>query len=134
MKAEGEDMKRLYEMADSIRRQYMGDEVFVRGIVEFSNVCINDCLYCGIRASNKNVRRYTMDDDEILKIAHEMERGLQSTIVLQSGESPGKKDENIGLLIKRIKQDTSLAVTVSVGNRPYETYRYWRECGMDRYF
>ncbi len=134
LKAEGEKMKRLYEMADSIRRQYMGDEVFVRGIVEFSNVCINDCLYCGICASNKNVRRYTMDDDEILKVAHEMERGLQSTIVLQSGETPGKKDENIGLLIKRIKQDTSLAVTVSVGNRPYETYRYWRECGMDRYF
>ena len=58
----------------------------------------------------------------------------QTTIVLQSGEAPGIRDEELGEIIKRIKKETSLTVTVSVGNRPYETYRYWRECGMDRYF
>jgi biotin synthase len=63
-----------------------------------------------------------------------MEENSLSTIVLQSGESPGVRDEELGHIIRRIKKKTALAVTVSVGNRPYDIYRYWRECGMDRYF
>jgi biotin synthase len=134
LKAEGEELKGLYREADFIRRQNMGDDVFIRGIVEFSNVCSNDCLYCGIRASNKNVRRYAMGVNEILDTAIEMEGSQQTTIVLQSGETPGIKDEEIAEIIKRIKRETTLTVTISAGNRPCDTYRYWRECGMERYF
>ena len=134
LKSEGQNLKDLYLEADAIRRQKMGDEIYIRAIVEFSNICAHNCLYCGIRASNKNVRRYSMTADEIVEAAFSMEESNLSTIVLQSGESPGVRDEEIGNIIGRIKSETSLAVTVSVGNRPYETYQYWRECGMDRYF
>lgn len=134
LKSEGQALKELYIEANSIRRQNMGDEIFIRAIVEYSNVCAYDCLYCGIRASNKNVRRYSMTADEIVEAALSIEQNNLSTIVLQSGETPGIRDEAIGDIIRRIKKETSLAVTVSVGNRPFETYRYWRDCGMDRYF
>lgn len=126
--------ERLYRHADIVRRNHMGDEVFIRGIIEFSNICVNDCLYCGIRASNREVVRYVMSPDEILEIAAGMAGSRQTTVVLQSGETPGHADEKLGLVIKRIKKETDLTVTVSVGNRPRETYRYWQECGMDRYF
>jgi len=134
LKSEGVELENLYREADSIRRWNMGDDVFIRGIIEFSNICANNCLYCGIRASNKNVKRYVMSADEILEAAYMMAESRQTTIVLQSGETPGIRDEELGDIIRRIKAETSLTVTVSAGNRPYETYRYWRECGMDRYF
>jgi biotin synthase len=75
-----------------------------------------------------------MQTEEILEAAYAMTKSQQTTIVLQSGETPGIRDEELGEIIKRIKKETSLTVTVSVGNRPFETYNYWRECGMDRYF
>lgn len=134
LKAEGEELEGVYCEADSIRRRNMGDDVFIRGIVEFSNICANDCLYCGIRASNRNIKRYTMQPEEILEAAHAMAKSQQTTIVLQSGETPGIRDKELGEIIGRIKKETSLTVTVSVGNRSYDTYNYWRECGMDRYF
>ena len=130
---EGEDLKDLYRKADTLRHEYMGDTVYIRGIIEFSNICANNCLYCGIRASNKKVKRYTIKPDEILDIAHAMAKTAQTTVVLQSGEGSGLTDDEFGGVIKEIKEKTSLSITVSVGNRPYETYRYWRDCGMDRY-
>jgi biotin synthase len=112
----------------------MGDEVFLRGIVEFSNLCANDCLYCGIRKSNHDVRRYRIEEDEILEVARRMEGWQQTTIVLQSGEvAAEREDERIERIIRRIKAETRLAVTMSAGNRPRETYGRWREAGMDRY-
>jgi len=133
LKSEGDDLERLYARADGVRAEHMGDEVYVRGIIEFSNLCANDCLYCGIRASNVNVNRYSMGIDEIMQSVASFERMGQTTVVLQSGETPGLSDDDIGRLIRTIKSETSLAVTLSVGNRPRETYRFWRECGMDRY-
>ena len=133
LNAEGDEVERLYREADRIRREYMGDEVYIRGIIEFSNICKNDCNYCGIRASNSNVKRYTMTPDEILDVAHSMVYSSQGTVVLQSGEAPAFGDEEMGKLIRRIKDETGLSITVSVGNRPLSTYRYWRDCGMDRY-
>lgn len=128
-----DELRDLYDRADRIRQAHMGDEIYIRGIIEFSNLCANDCLYCGIRASNYAVNRYTMTPEEILSTAKKMEPLSQTTIVLQSGETPGLSDEEMGRLIKDIKAQTLLAVTLSVGNRRYETYRYWRDCGMDRY-
>jgi biotin synthase len=124
----------LYARADAVRQRHMGDDIFLRGIVEFSNVCANDCIYCGIRASNKGVRRYRIEDDEILAVAHRMQGWQQTTIVLQSGEvAADKEDARIEALIARIKAETSLAVTVSAGNRRREVYARWRAAGMDRY-
>ena len=124
----------LFARADAVRRRTMGDEVFLRGIVEFSNICANDCLYCGIRKSNRSTRRYRIEADEILAVARKMERWQQSTIVLQSCEAPSAEgDRALGELIGRIKRETSLAVTVSAGNRPREVYAAWRAQGMDRY-
>ncbi len=131
--SEGTDRIRLYEEADRIRHIHMGDEIYIRGIIEFSNICANDCLYCGIRASNYNVNRYAMTADEILSTAKAMVSTQQTTVVLQSGETPGIDDAEMGVIIRRIKEETPLAVTVSVGNRPYDTYRHWKDCGMDRY-
>ncbi|MCX5817666.1 MAG: [FeFe] hydrogenase H-cluster radical SAM maturase HydE [Proteobacteria bacterium] len=129
----GEELEKLYKEADRIRQILMGNEIYIRGIIEFSNNCANDCLYCGIRASNHAVNRYTMTSEEILTTARAMIFRQQTTVVLQSGETPGINDREIGNIILRIKEETPLAVTVSVGNRPYETYRYWKDCGMDRY-
>jgi biotin synthase len=131
--SKGDNLKGLYARADRVRHSHMGDEVYIRGIIEFSNICANDCLYCGIRASNHLVNRYMMSPDEILSTARSMEPMGQTTVVLQSGETPGLGDDEIGYLVRRIKAETSLAVTLSVGNRPFETYRFWKDCGMDRY-
>jgi biotin synthase len=124
----------LYGAADRVRRNHMGEAIFLRGIVEFSNICANDCLYCGIRRSNRATRRYRMEEDEIVEMARRMPQWSQSTIVLQSGEAPSPaEDRRIGEVIRRIKAETPLAVTISAGNRPREVYAHWRDCGMDRY-
>ncbi|MFN2351044.1 MAG: [FeFe] hydrogenase H-cluster radical SAM maturase HydE [Kiritimatiellia bacterium] len=127
------DRERIYRLADRVRQHWMGDTVFGRGIVEFTNHCANRCLYCGLRAPNARVRRYLMSSAEILAAARDIEQCGQTTIVLQSGETAAFGDRELGELVRNIKRQTALAVTLSVGNRPRETYRYWRECGMDRY-
>lgn len=133
LQSKGEAQEALFRRADALRLARMGNDVHIRGIVEFSNACANDCEYCGIRASNDKVRRYTLGEQEILDLARKMESWQQTTIVLQSGESGAYGDRELGALIRRLKAETSLAVTLSVGNRPRETYAYWRECGLDRY-
>lgn len=123
----------LYARADRVRAENCGDAVFLRGIVEFSNVCAKNCAYCGIRAGNARVTRYTMGDEEILETARAVKAARATTVVLQSGEAPAFGDERFGNLLKKIKEETGLAITVSVGERPREVYSFWKECGMDRY-
>ena len=124
----------LYDRADALRRATMGEQVYLRGIVEFSNICTNDCLYCGIRAGNADIHRYRMSEDEVLAVARRMDDWHQHTIVLQAGESASPAgDRRMEALIGRIKAETPLSVTVSVGNRPREVYARWRAAGMDRY-
>ena len=133
LRAVGREQAELYALADEVRHEVVGDEVFVRGILEFSNVCARQCDYCGIRAENRKVRRYAMSADEILEAARHMPASGQTTVVLQSGESPAFGDRALGELIRRIKAETPLAVTLSVGARPGDVYRYWRDCGLDRF-
>jgi biotin synthase len=128
------DRPALYARADRLRHARMGDDVYLRGIVEFSNVCTDLCLYCGIRADNPHVRRYRMTDDEIVAVARDMVDWRQSTIVLQSGQATSPAaDRRLGELVARIRRETPLSITLSVGNRPRDVYAYWRDCGMDRY-
>lgn len=127
------ELKWLYSTADRVRRKYMGDEIFLRGIIEFSNHCRKSCDYCGIRAPNSKVNRYRIPDEGIIDICMMLEKQAITTVVLQSGEDLFYTKEKIGGIIKIIKEKTNLAITLSVGERDEETYRYWKNCGMDRY-
>lgn len=134
LRAKGREREELFQRADEVRHEHMGDEVFVRGIIEFSNRCSNDCLYCGLRRSHETVRRYCMTVDEILDAARWIRAAGFGTVVLQSGEAPSAQgDREIEDLLTRIRIDTGLAITLSVGDRPRSVYARWRARGMDRY-
>ena len=135
LRATGAALAALYVRADAVRRAHCGDAVPIRSIVEFSNVCANDCLYCGIRASNPVPVRYRMAPDDILAAVRQIAAtGTAGTVVLQGGETPGYSDDEIAALLRRIKAEVpGLAITLSVGNRPRAVYARWRDAGMDRY-
>ena len=123
----------LREHADRIRKSVVGDNVFLRGLIEFSNYCRCNCLYCGLRRDNAAINRYRLDDDDIIKAALEAAKAGVDTIVLQSGEDPAYTRKRIARIVARIKDETGLAVTLSVGNRSQTAYRLWKRSGADRY-
>lgn len=121
-------------IAREISLSVFGNVIYIRGIVEFSNICKNDCLYCGIRKSNKNAQRYRLTDDEILMCCDEgYEQGFR-TFVLQSGEDLSYSAERIAGIVRRIKEKyPDCAVTLSLGEKEYDEYKLMREAGADRY-
>ena len=122
----------VYAHADGVRQATLGSDVHLRGLIEFSNICRNDCLYCGIRRSNKDVRRYRMDEDELVETARRaVDIGFQ-TIVLQSGEDMYFDTDRMCRIIERIKR-MGVALTLSIGERDYGDYRAFRNAGADRY-
>jgi biotin synthase len=123
----------LWQRADQTRQKYVGGEVHLRGLIEISNYCIRLCGYCGLRAANIAVKRYRMSDDEILACAHKAVTFGYGTVVLQSGEDPGLTCQRIARLVEQIKARTSLAVTLSLGERTDEELSTWRAAGADRY-
>ncbi|HPS94543.1 MAG TPA: [FeFe] hydrogenase H-cluster radical SAM maturase HydE [Deltaproteobacteria bacterium] len=127
------EVEALYAAADRVRRKHVGDEIFLRGINEFSSHCRNNCLYCGLRRDNTGLERYRIPDDEIVDLARSMEREGCTTVVLQSGEDPFYTRDRMCAIISRIKGETSLAVTLSLGERTFEDYRAFRLSGADRY-
>ena len=126
-------LEQLWQMADEARRQNVGDEVHLRALVEISNHCVRLCTYCGLRAANANVERYRMTEDEILECAHQAVALGLGTIVLQSGEDPHNTRHSVYELVRRIKAETPLAVTLSLGERLPEEFAMWRRAGADRY-
>jgi len=124
----------LARMAKAECERVYGDAVYTRGLIEFTNYCVNDCLYCGIRRSNGECRRYRLTREQILACADEgYELGFR-TFVLQGGEDPATTDEWLGGLVTDIKcAHPDCAVTLSVGERSHESYRRLREAGADRY-
>jgi biotin synthase len=123
----------LWARADGVRRRRVGDEVHRRGLIEISSYCVRSCCYCGLRAANSKVSRYRMSDGEIWAAAKMAADFSYGTVVLQSGEDPGLKADRIAALVRRIKAETPLAVTLSLGEREAEELRAWREAGADRY-
>lgn len=122
----------LYRRADDVRREAVGDDVHLRGLIEFSNICRNDCLYCGIRRGNRQVQRYRMTDDELVETAKRaVALGFQ-TIVLQSGEDMHFNQARMCRIIEQIKR-MDVALTLSVGERDYEDFKAFRDAGADRY-
>ncbi len=131
--SEGGQMQELFVFADRVRKQYMGDGVLLRGIVEFSNVCENSCAYCGLNKYNTGLVRYTLTADELLKsVAHIASCGIK-TVVLQSGETTQLDTGRLRELIVEIKRRFDMAITISVGERAASAYKSWREAGADRY-
>jgi biotin synthase len=123
----------IFATADRVRKQQIGDEVFLRGIIEFSNFCERNCLYCGLRKDNKKLSRYRMSDDEIIATAKQINKTGISTVVLQSGEDSFYRVEIICNLIERIQKETNLIITLSIGERPLDDYKAFQQAGANRY-
>ena len=126
-------LDRLWDEADRVRCENVGDEVHLRGLIEFSNHCRRTCGYCGLSAENTLIERYRMSQDEILAAAAEADCLGYGTVVLQSGEDPGLDAQWMCGLIRRIKSRTPLAVTLSLGERDERDLAAWRDAGADRY-
>lgn len=122
----------LFDAADNIRREYVGDGVYLRGLIEFTNICKQTCKYCGIRRENANVERYRLSKDEILKIVqHGVENGFK-TVVLQGGEDSFYSTDLMCEIIEAIKK-YDVALTLSIGERSFEDYAAFKAVGADRY-
>ncbi len=126
--------KQLFENASAVRRQIYGDAIYVRGLIEFTNYCRNDCYYCGIRCSNKSARRYRLTEKEILECAdYGYNLGFR-TFVLQGGEDAFFTDERLCRIIRNLKtRHADCAVTLSLGERSFESYKALKDAGADRY-
>jgi biotin synthase len=123
----------LFAAADQVRKEQVGDEIFLRGIIEFSNHCERSCLYCGLRCGNQNISRYRMTHDEIIATAQQIKSLHIPTVVLQSGEDSFFPAEVIGNLIARIKDETGLIITLSIGERSLADYQAFKKAGASRY-
>ena len=123
----------LWREADRVRREHVGDEVHLRGLIEISNHCLRQCHYCGLRAGNRDITRYRMTADEIVDCAKQTQDFGYGTVVLQAGEDEGLTSDAVAQIVKRIKAEAGVAVTLSLGERTSEELRAWREAGADRY-
>ena len=122
----------LFQKADEVRKKYVGDEVHLRGLIEFSNICRNNCMYCGIRSGNMKVKRYRMSEEELIETARKAANLGFKTIVMQSGEDMWYDRDRMCRIVSAIKK-FDVAVTLSIGERSYEDYKAFREAGADRY-
>lgn len=122
----------IFKEADEVRKKYVGDGVHLRGLIEFSNICKCNCLYCGLQSSNKHVNRYRLSKDEILDIAKKgVDEGFK-TIVLQSGEDDYFNTDLMCEIISGIK-NLDVALTLSIGEKSFENYKAFKDAGADRY-
>lgn len=124
----------LFEKARATSQKYFGNRIYTRGLIEFTNYCKNDCYYCGIRRSNKNVERYRISPEDIMKCCDNGYLLGFRTFVLQGGEDLSYSDEDITSLVRNIKKNyPDCAVTLSIGEKSYESYLKYFEAGTDRY-
>lgn len=133
LSADGREQKTLFGLADEMRYKNCGDVVHLRGIIEFSNCCRRDCYYCGLRCSNDKVERYRMEEDELIEATVGVKEIGFYTVVLQSGEDSYYSAEMLSRVIKAVKGDGSIAVTLSIGERIEKEYRLFKDAGADRF-
>ncbi len=121
----------LFKAANEVRKKYVGDEVHLRGLIEFSNICKQNCLYCGIRKDNQTLKRYRLTKNEVLDFAKKaVDYGFR-TIVLQSGED-NLSTEEMSDIIYKIKA-LDVAITLSLGEKTFEEYKAFKDAGASRY-
>lgn len=130
LKTEGKEKEALFSEANIIRKIYLKDFICIHGIIEFSNYCKNDCLYCGLRKENQKLKRYRMSIDEIVKVAEKAvkEKGYK-LLVLQSGEDYFYSDEMLSEIIKKIKEKCRVFIFMSIGERGYNCYKKLKKAG-----
>lgn len=128
------DDKDLFAAADAVRREHYGTDVFLRGLIEFTNVCQNDCYYCGIRKSNAQAQRYRLTQEQILQSCENGYRMGFRTFVLQGGEDPRNTDAWVCSMVDKIKTaHPDCAVTLSIGEQSRASYQAYFDAGADRY-
>ena len=126
--------RELQRNADEVRREHYGDAVFLRGLIEFTNYCKNNCFYCGIRAGNTSAERYRLSKEDILACCEEGYSLGYRTFVLQGGEDPYYTDDLICDIVSSIrKRFPDCAITLSIGEKPRESYRRFFDAGANRY-
>lgn len=126
--------KYLRNKAVELRKKWYGNKVYLRGLIEFTNYCKNNCYYCGIRAENKCVQRYRLNLEDIMQCCKQGYQLGYRTFVLQGGEDPFYQDEFMVEIVKTIKERyPDCAITLSLGERSYESYKMLKEAGADRY-
>ncbi|MGN0499438.1 MAG: [FeFe] hydrogenase H-cluster radical SAM maturase HydE [Acutalibacteraceae bacterium] len=129
-----QEIEYLFSKSRDQAKRYYGNKIFVRGLIEFTNHCKNDCLYCGIRASNKNAKRYRLSAEEILDCCKNGYSLGFRTFVLQGGEDMHYSDDDFVSIIKTIKSlYPDCAVTLSIGERSRSSYERYFDAGADRY-
>jgi biotin synthase len=136
LESEREEKTLLFSRSAEIKKKYIGNKVWFRGLIEFSNVCGKDCLYCGIRKGNKNLTRYNLSDDEILAAAKFANDNKYGSIALQSGEIESSSfTKRVEKLLNKIKDLShgELGITLSVGEQEPEVYKKWFDAGAHRY-
>lgn len=131
--ARGGEARELFAAADAVRRGGVGDEVHLRAIIEFSNYCRKNCLYCGLRRDNNSLPRYRLDGRQIMAAVSQAAALGFKTVVLQSGEDTHYSAGAIGQIVEEIKARYDMAVTLSLGERSRQEYELWRQAGVDRY-
>lgn len=127
-------LEMLWSLADTVRRNSVGDAVHIRGLIEFSNYCRSNCHYCGMRGSRSSLPRYRMTRDEMLASAEDAVARGYGTVVIQSGEDPALDVKWLAGIIKTIKSSLPLCVTLSCGERSIEELSRLRDAGADRYY
>jgi len=136
LQCDGDEKRLLFKKGGEVKELIVGNKVYFRGLVEFSNVCDKDCYYCEIRNSNHSVRRYNLMDNEILEAARFADENKFGSVVLQAGEnSSAAFADRITNLVRQIKQLSNgrLGITLSVGEQSESVYHRWFEAGAHRY-
>ena len=136
LSCQGEDRSLLFKKSAEIKEKYIGKKLWLRGLIEFSNICGKDCLYCGIRKGNKNLKRYNLSDEEIFTAAKFAYNNRYGSIALQSGELESHLvTDRIENLLHKIKElsDGGLGITLSVGEQAPAVYQKWFDAGAHRY-
>lgn len=127
------ELQEIFEFADQARKQFMGEGILLRGLVEFSNHCRNSCFYCGLNKNNQELERYRLGKEEILSCVEKLNSCGIKTVVLQSGEEDGLDPLWLKSVIEAIKAEFEIAITLSVGERTKEEYKIWKDAGANRY-
>lgn len=133
---EGKEKVQLFDYAAEVKKKEIGNKVYFRGLLEYSNQCSKDCFYCGIRKSNTSIQRYQLKDEEVLKAAKYAYENDFASLVIQSGERSDRKFvDQIESILKAIKKigDGKLGITLSCGEQSKETYQRWYAAGAHRY-
>lgn len=126
-------LRRLFSLADRVRKENVGDEIHIRALIEISNNCRRNCMYCGLRRDNTKLARYRMPVEEILRVAGEAVARGRKTLVLQSGEDAGLSADWVAELVRKIKSAMDVAITLSLGEYSRTDYAKMKEAGADRY-